>query len=48
MTVPRRDALRHTYADYFTWPDGERYELIDGIAYVKEPPAPSRPHQRAL
>lgn len=37
-----------TYADYFGWPGDERHELIDGIADVKEPPAPSRPHQRAL
>jgi len=45
MTLPQRDSLRHTYAEYLTWTDDERYELIDGIAYVKEPPAPSRPHQ---
>lgn len=45
MTLRRRDAFHHTYADYFSWPDDERYELIDGIAYVKEPPAPSRSHQ---
>lgn len=48
MTVPRRDALRHTYADYLTWLDGQRDELIDGIAYVKEPPAPSRSHQEVV
>lgn len=45
MALPRRDTLHHTYADYLTWPDGQRDELIDGIAYVKEPPAPSRFHQ---
>lgn len=45
MTLPRRDTLYHTYADYLTWPDGQREELIDGVAYVREPPAPSRPHQ---
>ena len=45
MALPRRDALNHTYADYLTWPDGERAELIDGIAYIREPPAPSRFHQ---
>jgi Uma2 family endonuclease len=48
MTLPRRDALHHTYADYFSWPDDERYELINGIAYVKEPPAPSRAHQEVV
>ena len=45
MALPRRDTLQHTYAEYLTWPDGERHELIDGIAYIKEPPAPSRFHQ---
>jgi len=33
-----------TYADYLTWPDGERWELIDGEAYMMSP-APSRKHQ---
>lgn len=45
MALPRRDALYHTYADYLTWSDNERDELIDGVAYVKDPPAPSRSHQ---
>jgi Uma2 family endonuclease len=45
MTLPRRDTLHHTYGEYLTWPDDERYELINGIAYVKEPPAPLRVHQ---
>lgn len=48
MTPPRRDTLHHTYRDYFGWPDGERDELIDGVAYVKEPPAPSRSHQEIV
>lgn len=43
-----RDTLRHTYADYLTWPEDERTELIDGIAYVREPPAPSRCHQELV
>ena len=43
-----RDTLRHTYADYLTWPEDERVELIDGIAYVREPPAPSRCHQELV
>ncbi|MFZ4855438.1 MAG: Uma2 family endonuclease [Desulfuromonadaceae bacterium] len=33
-----------TYADYLTWPDSERWELIDGEAYMMSP-APSRKHQ---
>ncbi|MCL1837462.1 MAG: Uma2 family endonuclease [Treponema sp.] len=34
----------YTYADYLYWDDGERYELIDGIAYMMA--APSTLHQR--
>lgn len=48
MALPRRDALHHTYADYLTWTDSEREELIDGVAYIREPPAPSRPHQELV
>ena len=33
-----------TYADYCTWEDGERWELIDGVAYAMAP-APSEGHQ---
>ena len=36
---------RYTYADYYTWNDGKRYELIDGTAYLMEP-APLFGHQR--
>ena len=39
----KRDA-RHTYADYLTWSDDERWELIHGVAYNMTP-APSRRHQ---
>ncbi len=48
MALPQRDTLRHTYAEYLTWPDGERDELINGTAYVREPPAPSRSHQELV
>lgn len=34
---------RFTYGDYLTWPEDERWELIDGIAYDMTP-APSRLH----
>ena len=34
-----------TYADYRTWPDDRRYELIEGAAYAMAP-APSINHQR--
>ena len=33
-----------TYADYCTWPDAERWELIDGVAYDMSP-APGFRHQ---
>ena len=36
---------RCTYADYLTWPDEERWELIDGTPYNMSP-APSFRHQR--
>ncbi|MCL2853889.1 MAG: Uma2 family endonuclease, partial [Defluviitaleaceae bacterium] len=29
----------YTYADYATWDDGNRYELIDGALFVMEPGA---------
>lgn len=48
MALPQRDALHHTYADYLTWPDGQREELINGTAYIREPPAPSRSHQELV
>ena len=34
-----------TYADYLTWPDDERWEIIDGEAYAMTP-APTTRHQR--
>ena len=48
MALPRRDTLYHTYADYLTWSDDVRDELINGVAYVREPPAPSRSHQEIV
>lgn len=45
MATPPRDNEHHTYGDYLTWSAEHGDELIDGIAYVKEPPAPSRIHQ---
>jgi Uma2 family endonuclease len=45
MTLLKRDTHYHTYADYLTWSRSHGDELIDGTAYVREPPAPSRSHQ---
>ncbi|MEL6537956.1 MAG: Uma2 family endonuclease [Bacteroidota bacterium] len=38
---------RYTYSDYSQWDDGERWELIEGIAYNMTP-APNRRHQELL
>jgi Uma2 family endonuclease len=40
-----RDTQHHTYGDYLTWSATSGNEIIDGVAYVGEPPAPSRLHQ---
>ena len=44
-------AIRHdrvyTYGDYRKWPDEERWELIEGIAWNMSP-APGRLHQEIL
>ncbi|MCG6942640.1 MAG: Uma2 family endonuclease [Thiohalocapsa sp.] len=47
MSRPLRDPERHTYGEYRTWPEDQRYELIDGAAYAMAP-APSRQHQRLV
>ncbi len=44
MALLKRDAHHYTYADYLRW-SGCGDELIDGAAYVREPPAPSPSHQ---
>jgi Uma2 family endonuclease len=36
-----------TYGEYRSWPDDERWELIDGVAFAMSP-APSRRHQGIL
>ncbi|QIK37351.1 Uma2 family endonuclease [Caldichromatium japonicum] len=44
MLQPASKSGRFTYADYCRWPEGERWELIDGQAFAMSP-APSRLHQ---
>lgn len=39
-----KDDRVYRYGDYRTWPDDERWELIDGVAYDMSP-APSTAHQ---
>ncbi|BBB89626.1 MAG TPA: Uma2 family endonuclease [Methylomusa anaerophila] len=36
----------YTYADYLNWPENERWEIIDGVAYMMAPP--STEHQRIV
>jgi Uma2 family endonuclease len=48
MAVPQlKKAESFTYADYLTWPDDERWELIDGEAYDMSP-GPGMRHQRIV
>ena len=48
MGLPARKLdRRYTYGDYRTWPDDERWELIDGVAWNMSP-APSSRHQGLL
>ncbi len=47
MSLSLRDPEPHTYGDYCTWPDDQRFELIDGVAYAMAP-APTRQHQRLV
>ncbi len=48
MAIPKpKPDHKYTYADYLSWPDEERWELIDGVAYDMSP-APSPVHQELL
>lgn len=44
----QRDMQHHTYADYLIWSATSGNELVDGVAYVREPPSPSRFHQEVV
>lgn len=48
MPTHKVDTQHHTYADYLTWSACYGEELIDGVAYVREPPSPSRAHQEIV
>ena len=45
MPLPQEER-KYSYADYLIWPEGERWEIIDGIAYMQAAPAPI--HQEIL
>ena len=48
MTAINLDtSKRYTFADYLTWMDDKRRELIDGVVKLMSP-APSRTHQEIL
>jgi len=48
MPLPRAtDRDRFTYGDYAAWPEGERWELVDGHPRAMSP-APGRVHQGVL
>lgn len=42
MPIPQSDK-KFTYADYLTWPENERWEIIDGVPYMQA--APTWQHQ---
>lgn len=46
MGVKKIDEV-YNYGDYSLWPESERWELIDGVAFDMSP-APSRHHQSIL
>ena len=41
----QKENERYTYADYYSWEDNARWEIIDGIPYAMSP-APAPKHQR--
>ncbi|MHB8126288.1 MAG: Uma2 family endonuclease [Desulfitobacteriaceae bacterium] len=45
MPSPQEEG-KYSYADYLTWPEDERWEIIDGIAYLQAAPSPI--HQEIL
>jgi len=47
IKMPENGKGHYTYADYLTWPEGERWELINGVPFNMSP-APKRKHQELL
>lgn len=46
MPAVKQLRQQYTYADYAQWPEDERWELIDGVAYAMA--APQRIHQELV
>ncbi len=44
MSIAQKPEARYTYRDYLTWPDDERWELIEGVPHAMTP-APTSDHQ---
>ena len=42
MSLPKEDK-KYTYTDYLTWPEHERWEIIDGVPFMQS--APKWEHQ---
>ena len=40
MPVPQEER-QYTYADYLTWSEDERWEIIDGVPYMQAAPSPA-------
>ena len=47
VLLNHKENQKFTYKDYLTWPDDERWEIIDGIAYDMSA-APVSAHQRIV
>ncbi|MEA4901573.1 Uma2 family endonuclease [Desulfitobacterium sp.] len=45
MSIPESNK-KYTYNDYLTWPEDERWEIIDGVPFMQS--APSWQHQAIL
>jgi len=45
MPLPEEER-KYSYADYLTWPEDERWEIIDGVPYMQAAPTPI--HQEIL
>ena len=43
MPLPK-EQREYTYEDYLTWPEDERYEIMDGVVYAQATPSPT--HQK--
>jgi Uma2 family endonuclease len=47
MSFPKPLEMKFSYKDYVTWPDDERWEIIDGVPYNMTP-APVVKHQKIV